>query len=148
MLVLVAVLGCTTPIHAAWQTFSAAEGVEFPTCMAIDSLGRYWFGVLDLGAGASIRCYDGNVWRSYSTADGLVQGQVEAILVDRAGNVWFGTRGGVSRFDGTSWRSYLKSDGLAGDTVFFIVQDHPGNLWFSTSGGLCRFDGSSWRTVR
>jgi len=147
-LTLVAALGCAAPAHAAWQTFSAAEGVEFPTCMAVDSLGRYWFGVVDLGAGASIRCYDGNVWRSYSTADGLVQGQVEAILVDRAGNVWFGTRGGVSRFDGTSWRSYLKSDGLAGDTVFFIVQDHPGNLWFSTSGGLCRFDGSSWRTVR
>jgi hypothetical protein len=49
-----------------------------------------WFGTRAQGV---LHRADG-VWRHYSTRDGLSQDYVQAILVDRAGRVWFGTRGG------------------------------------------------------
>jgi len=38
----------------------------------------------------------------YTTADGLAHNEVEAIAVDGAGHLWFGTPLGVSEFDGST----------------------------------------------
>ena len=40
-------------------------------------------------------------WRTYTTTDGLAALQVEHIVEDQEGYLWFATcAGGVSRFDG------------------------------------------------
>jgi ligand-binding sensor domain-containing protein len=44
-----------------------------------------------------------------------VSTEVYAICEDRYGNLWFGTRNGVSRYDGFGWRTYSEDDGLVDD---------------------------------
>ena len=88
-------------------------------------------------------------WQTFSTRDGLAGDVVAALVEDRSGNLWFGTRGGVSRYDGASWRTYTTADGLAGNDVLAVLEDRSGNLWFGGGVnfiGASRYDGVSWRT--
>ncbi|MCP4344162.1 MAG: hypothetical protein GY795_01375 [Desulfobacterales bacterium] len=39
--------------------------------------------------------------------DGLAQNNAEAILQDRQGFMWIGTKGGLSRFDGYEFTNYI-----------------------------------------
>ncbi len=75
---------------------------------------------------------------TYTVADGLAGDQVTAIVQDRQGFLWIGTRTGLSRFDGVSFRSFDTSDGLPHAGVHDIVEDTNGSLWFTTGGGLVR----------
>lgn len=60
---------------------------------------------------------------------------VYSTLVDKAGNVWFGTQSqGVCRYDGETF-TYFTEKNLAGAAVRTIFQDKSGNLWFGNNGG-------------
>ncbi len=89
--------------------------------------------------------------RSYTTADGLANDDVEAIAVGSDGRVWLGTAGdGVSVFDGSTFATYTRSDsGLAGNDIETIAIDAGGSadiIWIGTQGnGLSRYDGT-WTT--
>jgi ligand-binding sensor domain-containing protein len=117
-----------------------------------DGDGNLWFatGWFIVGSGVSegggVSRYDGASWQTFTTNDGLAHNAARAILQDRDGNLWFGTRGGVSRYDGASWRIFTTKDGLADNDVSAILQDGDGNLWFGTDGGVSRYDGASWQT--
>lgn len=51
--------------------------------------------------------YDGKTFINYITDDGLVNNSVFSILEDKAGNLWFGTRGlGLSCYDGVSFITF------------------------------------------
>lgn len=56
-------------------------------------------------------------WRTYDVTDGLPGLAVASIFQDRAGHLWIGTEGGLSRYDGEAFKnlgdshpSYLKKD--------------------------------------
>lgn len=67
---------------------------------------------------------------------------VNSLLLDKSGNIWFGSSKGVYRYDGTSLLRYSKQSGLSDDVVSAIYQDSKGNLWFGTDvGGVSKFDG-------
>jgi len=69
-------------------------------------------------------------------------------LVDKAGNIWFGTtKEGVYRYDGTRFAQFTTKDGLNSDTVLSIMQDNAGRIWFGTANGLCRYDGTAITAV-
>lgn len=62
-------------------------------------------------------------------------------IIDRRGNVWFGTWGaGLSRFDGKHWKNYTTRDGLSGNVVNSLAMDRHGVLWIGTNGGVSRYD--------
>ena len=65
-------------------------------------------------------------------------------LVDRAGNLWFGTdQKGVCRYDGKSF-TYFTEKGLDRGAVRSIFQDKKGYLWFGNNVfGLFRYDGKT-----
>jgi ligand-binding sensor domain-containing protein len=69
-------------------------------------------------------------------------------LIDRAGNVWFGTQSqGVCRYDGKQF-SYWTDKNLAGPAVRTLFQDQKGNLWFGNNGGgLYRYDGATLTNI-
>jgi signal transduction histidine kinase/ligand-binding sensor domain-containing protein len=79
-----------------------------------------------------------------STADGLSDDYVYAILQDRQGFMWFGTGNGLTRYDGYEFTVYQSDPGdptsLAHDEVFAIYQTRNGDLWVGTGNGLDRFD--------
>lgn len=82
---------------------------------------------------------------------------VEHILEDRAGNLWFGGRGneGVYRYDGTSMTHFpLKELTLQFETrtvshawAWPQLQDKNGNIWFSNWAGAYCYDGKTFRSV-
>jgi photosystem II stability/assembly factor-like uncharacterized protein len=70
---------------------------------------------------------------------------VNAVVVDPAGRLWFGTAGGgVSKFDGATWTTYTAADGLAGNVIYALAVDPAGQIWAGASGGLSKFDGAKW----
>ena len=79
---------------------------------------------------------------------------VEHILEDKAGNIWFGGRNneGVYRYDGKSVinikfkerSSIPDSVGNFKNWAWPQLQDKNGNIWFSNWGGAYRYDGKSF----
>jgi signal transduction histidine kinase/ligand-binding sensor domain-containing protein len=78
-------------------------------------------------------------------AGGLPSGQVQEILQDRSGFIWFGIQSGLVRYDGQALTVY-KHDlddprTLADNNVTALCEDRQGNIWVGTHvGGLSRFD--------
>lgn len=82
----------------------------------------------------------------FTISNGLINNEIRSSLVDSDGNVWFGTKTGLSEYRITDsvFVNYTVKQGLANDKVYSITQDHAGRLWFGTlGGGLSRYDGSS-----
>jgi ligand-binding sensor domain-containing protein len=97
--------------------------------IAEDRQQRLW-----LGTENGPRCYDAhfqsnNIPETYN--------EVRALLVDREGVVWMGTRGaGLGRFQNDSFTFLRKTDGLASDSVTSLYQDQEGSIWVGTREGL------------
>jgi signal transduction histidine kinase/ligand-binding sensor domain-containing protein len=79
-----------------------------------------------------------------STADGLPDDVIYAILQDDQGFMWFGTGNGLARYDGYQFTVYQNDPSdptsLSHDTVFALYQARNGDLWVGTGSGLDRFD--------
>lgn len=131
-----------------WHTYTTAPEAlasNFIQTMAIDQAGHKWFGFGEQGGGVSE--FDGETWRTYTSADGLVSDYVYAIAVDQAGHKWFGTMGGLSQFDGETWTNYTPADGLPHNFIQALTVDEAGSLWIGTqAGGASYFDGENWIT--
>jgi len=84
-------------------------------------------------------------WVHYTTANGLVHNEVNAIAADPNGGAWIGTSGGISFYDGTTWRNYTEEDGLVHNHVTALIVDADGELWVGTIGGVSNYNGSEWR---
>jgi ligand-binding sensor domain-containing protein/signal transduction histidine kinase len=82
---------------------------------------------------------------TFTSDQGLALDAISSGIMDRKGNLWFGTLGGgVSRYDGKSFTNYTKAHGLAYNSVNRIKEDKWGSLWFGTSGGISRYDGKNF----
>ena len=56
---------------------------------------------------------EGYAFRSLDINNGLSQNTVHAILQDKQGFMWFGTKDGLDRYDGISFRAFMKEIGRA-----------------------------------
>jgi ligand-binding sensor domain-containing protein len=75
-------------------------------------------------------------WTVFNTADGLADDIVQAISSDSKGNLYFGTKNGLSVFDGTKWTTYKTGDGLAGNSILTIAVDKKDCVWLGTDNGV------------
>jgi ligand-binding sensor domain-containing protein len=115
--------------------------------------GKLWFATID-----GVYIYDGKSFTPFIVNEGAVgfansNNNVERILEDKEGNIWFGVRTneGVYRYDGKSVTN-LKLEDLfqyrqnpkAHNWAWPQVQDKNGNIWFSNWGGVYRYDGKSF----
>lgn len=106
-----------------------------------DKVGNLWFGT----EGGGVSKYDGQVFTSFTTAQGLANDVIWSILEDKTGTLWFGTDGGVSRYDGKVFINYSTAEGLTNNSVKTILEDKTGNLWFGTfGGGVSHYDGKNF----
>lgn len=85
--------------------------------------------------------YESIEFSSLTNRDGLSNSQVNAILKDARGYIWFGTQTGLNRFDGFRMKTFLYSNtndkSLPNNTVDELQQDYNGNIWVHTSVGYC-----------
>ena len=65
-------------------------------------------------------------FRSLDINNGLSQNTVHAILQDKQGFMWFGTKDGLDRYDGISFRTFMKESGTLGNN--FITSLYEDNL--------------------
>lgn len=114
-----------------------------------DKKGNIWFGVF---GGASR--YDGKSFRNY-----IINGEtmsedrtgrtfperppyeVNSIIEDKAGKLWFATRGNTFVYDGKTFTVFRKNDGKPFTNVRTIIEDKKGNIWLAGNDGLWRYDG-------
>lgn len=111
-----------------------------------DKNGIIWLGTRSNGNWR----YDGKIFSKYTDKEGIGN----AMLVDKAGNIWFdggehdngyGGDGGIWRYDGKSFTNFTVKDGLGDYSVWSMVEDKAGHIWVGTrNNGLYRFDGTTF----
>ncbi len=86
-------------------------------------------------------------WKTFTTADGLPDNIVHAVIEDDEETLWFATWSGLSHFDGVHWRTYTRADGLVSDSLTCAFKAGDSSLWFGAQGGgVSRFANGSLRT--
>lgn len=80
---------------------------------------------------------EGYAFRSLDINNGLSQNTVHAILQDKQGFMWFGTKDGLDRYDGISFRAFMKESGTLGNNfITSLYEDQQGQIWIGTDVGL------------
>jgi signal transduction histidine kinase/ligand-binding sensor domain-containing protein len=115
-----------------WTKFGR-NGAAF---LAFDAArGSLWLGFT--GGGVSY-LKDGQVRESYATGDGLGEGRVSSLQLDRDGTLWASTEGGLSRVENGSVATLNNKSGLPCNTVRWTIEDDLRSLWLYTACGLVR----------
>ena len=72
-------------------------------------------------------------FKNLSVQNGLSQNTVNAILQDRQGFMWFGTKDGLNRYDGLSFRKFKHDDrtqrSIGNNFITALYEDAKGNIW-------------------
>ncbi len=130
----------TTP--NGWTSFVSTKTIN---AIVSDRQGNVWIAT----SGGVVRWdTNGNHYTLYTTLDGLAHGEVKAIAVSSAGEVWAGTRGGgVSRFDGHGWTTFDETNGLPSNWANAVAITADGTVWVGTEDGLCRIEGRTCQVI-
>jgi polyisoprenoid-binding protein YceI len=122
-----------------------------------DRRGNIWFTSTDSG----VYCYNGKSLptgqagiQHFTTTEGLANNRVMSVYEDKAGIIWFGTGGGISRYDGKSFRNYKNPNaplfykqGQWNNDITVIIEDKTGKLWVGTRGDAFVYDGKTFTTL-
>jgi len=75
---------------------------------------------------------------------GQLQDEVNRIVQDDQGFLWFGTSDGLRRYDGYGFRDYRHDpkdpNSISGATVYSLFKDRSGRLWVGSDAFLDMFD--------
>lgn len=147
----------------SFRNFTTKNGLanDRVTNIYEDKNGNIWFGT---EAGASR--YDGKSFRNFkmkgtrpvAQADSIhisvhqqqlpeahwMHNDVNAIIEDKTGKLWFGTRGYAFVYDGKTFTTITNKDGKPFTNVRSIVKDKKGNIWLGGYDGLWRYDGNTF----
>ncbi|MDE1895152.1 MAG: hybrid sensor histidine kinase/response regulator, partial [Xanthomonadaceae bacterium] len=87
-------------------------------------------------------------FRRYGTAEGMPSTSVYAMVQDRDGAIWFGTKGGLARFDGVRFKIYRHAEddpgSLFDNGISSVLIDRRGRLWVAgLNAGLNRYDAAT-----
>ena len=81
------------------------------------------------------------MFKTLDTRDGLTSSQINCILKDSRGYMWFGTPAGLYRYDGYTFHNFQcnSQDGssLPDSYIISLQETLDGNLWIETSAGFC-----------
>lgn len=112
---------------------------DHATTLIADQLkGGLWIG-FQLGGVAYF--HDGQIRISYAAAEGLGQGRVNHLRLEK-GAVWAATERGLSRLENGHVATLTTRNGLPCDAVHWSIEDDAKSIWLYTSCGLVRIAGS------
>ena len=84
---------------------------------------------------------------NFSIEHGLVQSQLNNLVIDKNGFLWASTLGGVSRFDGKEFKNFNYSNGLSHSVAENVFVDNSNTVWMSTSRNIQLWDGKAFKNV-
>lgn len=87
-------------------------------------------------------------FRHISISEGLSNLEVNDIIQDQQGYIWFATEGGLNRYDGYHVTVYehdpINPNSLSRNVIKSVVEDSAGNLWLGyEEAGISKFDPST-----
>jgi len=101
--------------------------------------------------------YDGKELTHFTSTDGLLSNNVQALVEDQQGNIWIGSRiaerdhpdpekrtgpGGLCRYDGREIIQFPEVKGLTETDLYSLYSTPSGKVWIGASGlGLYIYDG-------
>lgn len=79
---------------------------------------------------------------SIENGDGLSSNNVKAILQDKFGFMWFGTKNGLNRYDGRNIRRYncYDPESKRGNNNIGAIREYGDSLWLGTDRGVFIYD--------
>jgi ligand-binding sensor domain-containing protein/signal transduction histidine kinase len=122
------------------QYLDIAQGLPYSYILDIieDKNGFIWLAV----DGYGVCKYDGVYLTSYTQKEGLIDNRVTSLMEDDKGNIWIGTKGGISVFDGHNFTQFTEKGGLPDEHIIHFDKGTKGTIWVNTEGGsLTKFDG-------
>ena len=132
-------------VIAQWGPIIIPSDVVFS--VFVDKSGARWFGT-DMGVGRHTGDNTLENWTVYTTAEGLVNDNVQSIAADQNGNLLFGTQGGLSLFDGTSFKNFTRENGLNSNNILCLTIDRNGVVWIGTDDGVNSFSNGTFTSYR
>jgi ligand-binding sensor domain-containing protein len=134
-----------------FQNFTIKEGLvnNEVGCIYEDKAGNIWFGA---NGGASL--YDGKTIRNFIMDGDLMKedhtgksfpmvrppNEVNSIIEDKKGRLWFATRGNTFVYDGKTFVVFAH-EGKPFKNVRTLMEDRDGNIWLGGNDGLWRYNG-------
>lgn len=83
-------------------------------------------------------------FKHYQVADGLSTNTVTAVIQDKKGFIWLGTRNGLNRFDGYHFRVFRHKredpNSLGNNSILSLYEDTSQRLWVGTYKGIYLYD--------
>lgn len=122
----------------SWELFNTSKGLvsDSITCIIADQNGDIWAGTPDKG----LMHFDGNSWTSYTTAHGLPDIAVTALL-DYGGQIWAGTFQGLSLMQNGAFTEYMLLEDLY---ITDLAYDYNSDIWVGTyQAGIIHLKGGS-----
>lgn len=132
-------------VYAQWGPILLPSDKIYSIFIASD--GTQWFGT-DKGLARHTGSNTLKNWTVFNTINGLADNFVQAITADHTGNIWIGTKGGISVFDGSAWISYIMDDGPGRNNIRCIVVDKTGVAWFGTDDGVISYENGKFTSYR
>ncbi len=99
-----------------------------------DRDGKLWF-----GTSRGLSCFDGKMFRHFSTGSGLPTNKVYVIVIDRKGKLRIGTDSGLFCYENGNFLPFATTDELMDQSISTLLYDSGGALWIGTQKGLYRF---------
>jgi len=113
-----------------WTRLGRSDGA---TLLPDPLQGGLWIGFYD---GGVAYFKGGQVRASYAGADGLGEGNVASLQLDRDSALWAATEGGLSRVKNGRVTTLASKNGLPCDTVNWVIEDDAHSFWLYMSCGL------------
>ena len=124
--------------RGVWSSISPGQLGTPPTSFGDGYLSKADFG-FDSGDGGVSYFKDRQLRASYTTANGLAEGDVAGLRLDREGALWAATEGGgVSRLKDGHIATLTSRNGLPCDTIHWTIEDDDGSFWLYAACGLVR----------
>ena len=134
-------------VTETFHRYSDADGL--PPFRAVasfceDRRGHLWIGFRD----GPLARFAGGRFTVFAVSDGVGEGTIDDLHLDRAGRLWAATSGGVTRVDDpTSERphfvTYTTAHGLLSNYTSHVLEDLNGNIYVGTIHGIDRLDPDS-----
>ena len=84
------------------------------------------------------------LFKTLNARVGLNSSQINCIMKDSKGFVWFGTPAGLYRYDGYTFKSFqcnsLDGSSLPDSYINSMQEAIDGNIWIETASGLCIYN--------
>ena len=131
-------VGTASNHHAKQKQEMGLQGVDtaynpnYIIALQVDRNGHVWAGTW----GAGLSYFDGDSWKTYTTAEGLPGNHIFMLHIDTDGQIWIGTNNGLAYRQDGKFKVMTTADGLFDNNVFSMATSAEGAKWIGSYGGV------------